>query len=501
MAALGTLSATHLRKTFPGVVALDDVSLELLGGTVHALVGANGAGKSTLIKILTGYYDSYEGLIEMDGRPVSIHSPAQAKASGIEVVHQEVDTTLVPSLSVGENLFLEKIANGESGALIRWHQVNAEAQQALAEVGLNLDVSGLVEDLSLQEKQLLVIARAISHNVRYLIFDEPTASLSLREVEKLFEIIRGLKAAGVGVIYISHRLAEVKTLADEVSVLRQGRLVANLKGDIDLSKVVEHMLGEAASYQFPPRASADAQSDEPPALEARGLNSAAVHDINLTLHRGEILGITGLVGAGKTELLRLLFGADKPGSGEICVNGEAVKLSRPEQAVNHGIFLVPEERRKHGLMVDSTAGWNITLPFLKAFSAFSWMLPRKESNYTAEIVRRVGMVPPDPEMVVNTLSGGNQQKVVIGKWIGRRPTALLFDEATQGIDIRAKHDVYELARQISRDAGVIFSSSEIDEVLGLADRVVVMRDGRVVCELTGATADRQLALEYATGTR
>ena len=495
---MGSLRAAHLRKTFPGVVALDNVSLELSGGTVHALVGANGAGKSTLIKILTGYYTSYEGQIEMDGQAVSIHSPAEAKSLGIEVVHQDVDTTLVSSLSVRENLYLEKIANGESGAVIHWRQVNQETRRALGSVGLELDLNMPVEDLSLHEKQLLVIARAVSRHVRYLILDEPTASLSLREVDKLFEIIRSVKASGVGVLYISHRLAEVKALADEVSVLRHGQLVANMQGRVEMSKVVEHMLGEAVLYEYPPRRTGE---PGPVVLEASCLSSLVVQDVSLSLHQGEILGITGLVGSGKTELLRLLFGADRAEAGEIRINGQTVVLRRPENAVERGVFLVPEERRKHGLVVDATAGWNITLPFLKAFSALTWMLPRKENAYAMDIVKRVGLIPPDPEVEVNTLSGGNQQKVVIGKWIGRQPTALLFDEATQGIDIRAKHDVYHLARTISREAGVIFASSEIDEVLGLADRILVMRDGRIVSELDGTSADRQTVLEYATGTR
>lgn len=496
---MGTLRASHLRKTFPGVVALDDVSLTLRSGSVHALVGANGAGKSTLIKILTGYYDSYEGSIELDGQAITITSPGQAQSLGIEVVHQEVDTTLVPTLTVGENLYLEQIGSGASGPVLRWSQVHASARQTLARVGLDLDTHRQVEDLSLHEKQLLVIARAVSHNVKYLILDEPTASLSLREVEGLFDLIRSLREAGVGVIYISHRLAEVKALADEVSVLRSGKKVADFSGPIDMTKVVEQMLGEAVNYQFPPRAAAGASGE--PVLEACGLTSDRVRGVDLCVRRGEIVGLTGLVGAGKTELLRLLFGADRPTGGQIILNGKPVSFTRPEIAVQHGVFLVPEERRKQGLLVDSTAAWNITLPFLQLFTYASWMLNRKESAYASDIIARVGLNPPRPDMIVNTLSGGNQQKVVIGKWIGREPTVLLFDEATQGIDIRAKQDVYQLARSTSQKAGVIYASSEIDEVAGLADRILVMRDGRVVAELPGSTADRQTILEYATGTR
>jgi simple sugar transport system ATP-binding protein len=494
-----SLKANHLRKTFPGVVALDDVDLEVRGGRIHALVGANGAGKSTLIKILSGFYAEYEGQVTLDDQPVTICTPSAAFDLGIEVVHQEVDTTLIPYLTVAENLFLERLAANKAEPLIRWRRIFQEARQALQRVGLRVDVRRRVEELSLHEKQLLVIARALSRNARFLILDEPTASLSLNEISQLFDLLRSIKERRVGIIYISHRLSEVKEIADEISVLRNGKKVAHFDGEIPIGQVVEAMLGRPAEETFPPR---NGQARGALILEARQLTrQGQLDEISLQVYQGEILGITGLVGAGKSELLRALFGADKLDAGQILLEGEAVRLRQPGDAVRRGIFLIPEERRKHGLIVEDPIFKNITLPFIQLFSALSWLNKSKEISHAERIIAQVGLTPPDPEMPVMNLSGGNQQKVVIGKWFGRKPKVILFDEATQGIDVKAKRDVYELARQLSKEAGVIYASSEIDEVLGLADRVLVMRNGRVVAELQAETASRQEVLEYATGIR
>ena len=494
-----SLKANHLRKTFPGVVALDDVLFEVQCGRVHALVGANGAGKSTLIKILSGYYEDYEGQIELDDQPVKVQRPSDAFDLGVEVVHQEVDTTLIPYLTAAENLMIEKLGTRKAGAVINWRSLYAEARQAAGRVGLKVDMHRRVEDLSLHEKQLLVIARAVSRKVRFLILDEPTASLSLSEVEALFELLKSIKSEGVGIIYISHRLSEVKEVADEISVLRNGRMVAHFDDTADMSKVVEAMLGRPAEEAFPPRDGAERGAL---VLEARRLSrQKAVRDVSLQVYQGEILGLTGLVGAGKTELLRLLFGADRPEEGEILLDGRPVRFREPSDAVAKGVFLIPEERRRQGLIVEDPIFKNITLPFLQLFSSASWMLKRRELAHSLKIIQQVGLTPPRPEMQVMNLSGGNQQKVVIGKWFGRKPTVMLFDEATQGIDIKAKRDVYDLARQLSREAGVIYASSEIDEVLGLADRVLVMCNGRIAAELPAQESSRQVVLEYATGIR
>lgn len=503
---VSSLTASNLSKSFPGVVALDGVSLEVFGGTIHALVGANGAGKSTLIKILTGFYSTYEGQIEINGRPVSIGKPTDAIQLGIEVVHQEVDTVLVPYLSVAENLSLEQLAQKRRSPWVRWRTLYAQARQMTARIGLEVDVRRTVESLSLHEKQMLVIARAFSHNVKYLILDEPTASLSLPEVDRLFGVLRELKATGVGIIYISHRLGEVRQIADEISILRNGRKVAHFPMNaestpVHIAQISEAMLGVQPKDAFPPRS---VRSPGSVVLEAKGLTRRGhVRGVDLTVRKGEIVGIAGLVGAGKTELLRLLFGADTLDGGGIWINARPVKLRTPKDAIEHGIYLVPEERRKQGLHVEDPVRTNITLPFLRAYSALGWLLRAQERKHSQGVVKQIGLNPPLPEVLVRTLSGGNQQKVVIGKWVGqtgeRAAKLLLFDEATQGIDIKAKRDVYELVQQLSIEAAVIYASSDIDEVLALADRVLVMRDGRVVADLDGHSADRQEVLVLATG--
>jgi len=480
-------------------VALQSVDFEVQAGTVHALVGANGAGKSTLIKILSGYYPEYEGQIEVNGTPVAITRPADALELGIEVVHQEVDTTLIPYLSVAENLLIEKLASGRTGTFIQWRTLYQEARDTAERLGLDIDVRKRVEDLSLHQKQLLVIARAISRNVAYLVLDEPTSSLGLHEIDRLFEILRILKQKGVGIIHVSHRLAEVREIADEVSVLRNGQKVAHFVGEVSLPKIVEAMLGVPASESFPPR---DGRDRGEVVLEVRHLwRRGHISDISFQLHRGEVLGLTGLTGSGKTELLRLLFGADRPDAGEILVEGRSVRFGHPGMAVEHGIFLIPEERRRQGLLVENSVRENIALPFLRLFSLAGWMLPQRETLHAQKIIQRVGLVPPRPEMPVKNLSGGNQQKVVIGKWLGREPRVMLFDEATQGIDVGAKREVYNLVQHLAQRSGILFASSEIDEVLSLADRVLVMRDGRIVAEFPAAEASRQAVLEYATGAR
>jgi simple sugar transport system ATP-binding protein len=494
------LHARGLGKRFPGVVALDDVSLSIQPGQVLALVGANGAGKSTLIKILTGYYDEYQGRIEIDGREVAIHQPADASRAGIQAVYQEVDTVLVPNLTVSENVLLNQLA-ARRGAALSWAALHREAEAALGRVGLALDVRRRVEDLVLHEKQMLVIARAVSQQVRYLIFDEPTTALSLHEVERLFEIIRLLKAQGVGILYISHRLMEVAALADEIAVLRGGRKITQFgAAEFDVGRISEAMLGKAITDIYPPK------PDTAPGavvLEVEGLSRAGkLRGISLSARQGEILGIAGLVGAGKTELLRALFGADRVDSGTLRLDGSPVRIASPESAIAQGIYLIPEERRAQGVLVEEKVRRNISLPFLSQFAGVLDIIHRRrEALHAAATIERLGIQPPNPEADVQHLSGGNQQKVVIGKWLTGKPRVLMFDEATQGIDVKAKQDVYHIARELAREAAVIYASSDIDEVIGIADRILVLRDGAVVAVFAADAFDRSLILEYATGAR
>lgn len=494
------LKAERLGKQFPGVIALDDVSIDVHPGRVLAIVGANGAGKSTLIKILTGYYDQYAGQIRVDGQNVSIHQPADAARHGIHVVHQEVDTALIPTLTISENLLLSRFAGGQARPVVRWNALHAEAKRILEQVGLALDPRSRVEALALHEKQMLLIARAVSQQVRYLILDEPTTSLGLGEVERLFALLRALKEQDIGIIYISHRLMEVASIADDILVLRNGRKITQFPvGEFDIGRISEAMLGEALEAMYPPKESTPGEV----VLEARGLTRRnALDHISLTARRGEIVGIAGLVGAGKTELLRAIFGADPLDAGEITVGGKVVKLGSPESAVQAGIFLVPEERRAQGVLVSETIRRNTSLPFLSHFARLGGFIDRaRERRHTRTTIERLGIIPANPEAEVGSLSGGNQQKVAIGKWLARNARVLLFDEATQGIDVKAKHDVYRIVRDLSQTAAVLYASSDIDEIVGIADRVLVMHDGAIMAELTGDQIERGIILEYSTGAR
>ena len=496
-----TLQATGLGKRFPGVIALDDVSLTLNAGQVLALVGANGAGKSTLIKILTGYYDQYDGSIEIDGQPVALHDPSAARRAGIQAVYQEVDTVLIPSLTVSENLLLGDLSQPGKRGVINWNALHAQAQAVLQKVGLHLDVRRRVEELVLHEKQMLVIARAVSQQVKYLIFDEPTTSLSLKEVERLFEIIRTLKAQNIGIIYISHRLMEVNAIADDIMVLRNGRKITQFPASaFDVGRISEAMLGTAITNVYPPK------PDRPlgaTVLQVDKLTRAgSLEGVTFELRQGEILGVAGLVGAGKTELLRAIFGADPLDSGTFILDGTPIRVSSPQHAVGHGIYLIPEERRAHGVMVDEKVRKNISLPFLGNFTnALNLIQRRREKIHATDTVEMLAVTPANTELEVAQLSGGNQQKVVIGKWLAGRARVMMFDEATQGIDVKAKQDVYRIVRNLSENAAVIYASSDIDEVIGVADRIIVMHDGQLVASFENGVFDRNLILEYATGAR
>ena len=345
-----SLKAIGLGKRFPGVIALDDVSLEIESGKVLALVGANGAGKSTLIKILTGYYNRYDGEIELDGERADIHQPADAIDAGIQAVYQEVDTVLLPDLTVAENLLINETVKDDSQIMMNWRDINRRARAVLDDMNLKLDERQRVESLVLHKKQMLVIARAVHQQVRYLIFDEPTTSLSLREIDQLFEVIRRLKAEGIGIIYISHRLAEVQRIADDIAVLRNGHKVASFPvSEFDVRRISEAMLGAPVTEAYPPKQ--DLVTDKV-MLEARNLSRAPLlNDISFSVRQGEILGVAGLVGAGKTELMRALFGADPVDGGEFYLKGQRVRITSPDHAVNLGIYLVPEERRSQGVLV------------------------------------------------------------------------------------------------------------------------------------------------------
>lgn len=500
-----TLRAVNLGKSFPGVRALDGVDLEIKSGEVHALVGANGAGKSTFAKILAGAYESYDGEVRMNERPISLHSPASALQAGICPVHQEVDTVLVPHLSVAENLFLFEQASPKGRTWVNWGEVNRRANDLLERTGIKVsfDATTRVSELSLAEKQLLVIIRAVLFGSKFIIFDEPTAALGLHEAGFLFETIRSLRARGMGILYISHRMPEVFDIADKITVFRDGRKVTTVKTkDVTVQEVVGFMLGKSVDQQYQKEPGSIGEE----ILSVRRLHKANKVDcVSFGLRRGEILGITGLVGAGKTELARVLFGADVRDSGEVWLEGRQIDVHSPRDAVRNGIFLIPEERRQQGLLVGENVGFNLSLPSVDAFSGvFGFMRKRAEAKRVLDTIRRLHIVCSGPGQLVANLSGGNQQKASIGKWVlrswVRKGKVFIFDDPTKGVDIGAKAEIYRLMEELAGEGyGVIFMSPDIDEIIGISDRILVMYHHRIVAELSRDSATPEQILRFATG--
>ena len=484
---MSQIAMKDISVEFPGVKALQHVGCDFEGGRVKALVGANGAGKSTLMKVLSGVNSNYTGQITFDGRPVEIRSPGDAKKLGIEIVYQEVDTALVPSLSVGENIMTEYLVYGlKKGGVVNWKHLHSEAARVLERLHVPLDTHVLVSSLTLAQKQMVVIARAALGNCSFLILDEPTAPLSQNETEKLFDLVRQLKAEGVGIIFISHRLDELFEICDSITVLRDGQLIKTF--DLDetttIPSIVELMLGRAYNEAI------DRSGREigGTLLETRGLadREHRVTGVDMTVRRGEIVGLSGLVGAGKTELCKTLFGAFGKQEGELLLNGRPVQASSPAQAVKSGMAFIPEERRKEGILVGEPVVSNLSLATLsKHTRALSVDLKIK----TPSIRQRVGL-----------LSGGNQQKVTIGKWLDSGADLYIFDEPTKGIDVGAKAEVYRLIVELARQGkGIIYASSEQSEIMSLTDRVYVMYSGKIQKELVTAETDEAELLFYSTG--
>jgi len=487
---------------FPGVKALTDVNFKLDSGAIHALIGANGAGKSTLMKILGGAYDHYSGQIELDGIAVDIRSPSAAKKLGIAVVYQEVDTALIPYLSVAENVMLDVMVN-ETGQrqFVNWQEIYASAKTLLERVNLDLDVGTLVQDISLADKQRVLVARALAGSSRFLVLDEPTAPLSQTETEALFDLMRDLaQNQAVGIVFISHRLPEIFEIAEWVTILRDGAVVADQSVDsLTQKQVIEFMLGRRFDETYP-KAAVDIGEM---LFEVENLSEAsgAVEHINLSVQAGEIVGVTGLVGAGKTELCKTLFGALKVGAGEIRMRGQPLQLSTPHQAVQQGIALVPEERRKEGVLVNEPVYINLTSSSLKKFCGlFDFVNTKAERTTAKKMITDLGIRTPTEEQKVAFLSGGNQQKVAVGKWLITDADVYIFDEPTKGVDVGAKHDIFELIGQLAEQGkGIIYASSEIPEILGIADRTYVMYDRTIVQELATTETSEEEILFFSAG--
>jgi ribose transport system ATP-binding protein len=497
MEDMPVLHFENLTKRFPGVVALDGVTFSVRQGEVHALVGENGAGKSTLIKIVTGVYQKTSGEVFFEGKPVNFLSPHEALRHGIAAIYQEFN--LIPALTVAENIFMGHHFVRRS-VFVDWNRIRQEAQKLMRFLDVDIDVDQKVRDLGVAKKQVVEIAKALSHQAKVLIMDEPTATLAQKEIEGLFRIIRFLKSEGVTIVYISHRLEEIYEVCDTVTVLRDGHHIAtrNVK-DVSMEDLIRMMVGREVVEKFP-RVVHTAGEE---VLRVEGLTRRGVlENISFALRKGEILCIAGMVGSGRTELLRAIYGVDPVDEGKIYVRGREVEIRSPLDAINHGIALLPEERKVQGLVLLLSVLDNLGLPILPSVSARGFVNDLRLRSIAQDMVNHMNIKTPSLYQKVMYLSGGNQQKVVLGKWFARKCDIYLFDEPTRGIDVGAKVEIYHLMnRLLERGASIIMVSSELPEVLAMSDRILVMREGRIVGELHKEEATKEAILRLALGRR
>jgi len=478
------LQLTNVAKSFGAVRALKGVSFDLRAGEVHALLGENGAGKSTLIKVITGAHAPDSGSIEIEGQPAHRLTPASARRLGIAAIYQQ--PALFPDLSVAENVALA-LERPSPFHRVRWRERFDRALQLLGRVGADISPESEVRELSMPEQQLVEIARALGTGARILIMDEPTASLTRKEVELLYAVIRELRAQGVGTIYISHRLEEIFAVADRVTVLRDGESVGtNDLAQINEAQLIRMMVGREVSTIYPPTESEAGAV----ALSLRNLGCAAsgIHDVTLEIRAGEVLGLAGLVGAGRTELARTVFGITPADIGEILLGGNPVHVGSPREAVEHGIGYVPEDRRRHGVILEMPVAVNMTMAIHPKLFPGTWLRFGAERKLAQDYVGRLGVKTASVGMPAASLSGGNQQKVALARWLATRPKVLILDEPTQGVDVGAKAEIHKLIRRLAAEGlAVLMISSDLPEIIGMSDRIAVMRGGTVVAHLPGKT--------------
>ncbi len=489
------LEVRDIVKSFPGVKALKGVSLRVMPGEVLSVVGENGAGKSTLMKILAGVQSQDTGTLLVDGKVRKFGSVSDAMNHGIAIIHQELN--LADNLEIGANIFLGR--EPRRFGLINNAQINEGSATLLKRIGLNVSPKTLVKELTVGQQQMVEIAKALSIHARVLIMDEPTSSLSAGESANLFQVIRDLKAAGVSIVYISHRLAEVQDLSDRVTVLRDGENAGELvRGEVTHDSLVRLMVGRDISRFF-------VRNPHPKgevAIEVKDVVTATwpKHRLNLSVKAGEIVGVAGLVGAGRTEMLRTLFGVDAPVSGSIEVDGKRVELKSPKDAIAAGVALVPEDRKQQGVVLDMMIRQNIGLASLHQHSRAGFLNFAAEQQQSAEMSQRLRVKAPADTYRVGNLSGGNQQKVVLGKWLAMKPRVLLLDEPTRGIDVGAKQEIYQLMDELAgQGIAILFVSSELEEVIGMSDRVIVMHEGRITGELSREQLSEESIMHLATG--
>ncbi len=485
-----------INKSFPGVNALNQCRFELWPGEVHALVGENGAGKSTMMKILSGIYKKDGGRILYKGREVEIPTPRSAQLLGISMIHQELN--LMPHLTVAQNIFIGREPR-QMGVFLEEKDINKKTQELLDMMHLKLDPRTKVADLTVAKQQMVEIAKALSYNSDVLIMDEPTAALTEAEIAELFRIIRQLRDKGVGIIHISHRLEELKQISNRITVMRDGRYIDTVSTqETTIDKIISMMVGRTI-YESAPEVPTDANQET--VLEVKNLNRGRVlKNINFKLKRGEILGFAGLMGAGRTEVARAVFGADPIDSGEIYVQGKKVQIKSPLDAVKYGIGYLSEDRKRYGLALGMDVEMNVILASLKKFlKSLGWVHQAKTRSTAEHFVKALAIKTPSLQQQVKNLSGGNQQKVVIGKWLTADTDILIFDEPTRGIDVGAKSEIYHLLNDLARQGkSIIMISSELPEILRMSHRIVVMCEGRITGELDSAEATQEKIMTYAT---
>jgi ribose transport system ATP-binding protein len=486
----------HISKSFSEVVALDDVQFDLRPGEVHALLGENGAGKSTLMKIISGVYTRDSGDFYVNGTKITGDlSPQSAQSLGIGIIHQELN--LCPHLTVAENVLLNREFT-VSGILNEKKQYEA-VKQYLTTLNLDIDPSTPVRNLPVSKQQMVEICKTLSMNAKIIIMDEPTSALTEKEIEDLFKVIALLKTEGHGIIYISHRLEELSRIVDRVTILRDGKYVKTLNfADTNLSEIISLMVGRTLTEKFPRIAMKRGEK----VLEVKNLSSfhgVGVKNVSFDLYRGEILAFAGLMGAGRTEVVRAISGADKMSGGEIFIHGNRVKIHTPREAIAQGLFCAPEDRKRDGLCVKMTLMENIILPSLDIVSKLGIIFRKLESQKVKIMIQNLKIKTPSMDQYVKNLSGGNQQKVVVGKWLMRDAKVVIFDEPTRGIDVASKIEIYNIINDLKRNGiGVMFVSSELPEVLGMSDRIMVMCNGRITAELITKDTNQEEILKYAT---
>ena len=484
----------HINKSFPGVKALDDVHFHLKSGEVMALLGENGAGKSTLMKVLSGVYQKDSGTIRIFGETVENMTPKRAQELGVAIIHQELN--MCQHLTVAENMFLGR--ERKKGLVLSQREMNQEAARVLQSLAIDLDPTTMVGSLKVSMQQMVEIAKALSTNARILIMDEPTSALTEKEIEEMFRIIRQLRDEGKGIVYISHRLEELQHIVDRVTIMRDGKYIT--EGDYEemgMSQIIANMVGREIKEKFP-RVHCEKGRK---IFEVKNLNAGRmVRDVSFSSYEGEILGFAGLMGAGRTETTRAIFGVDPRESGQFFLDGREIKINKPMDAIRQGVVLAPEDRKRDGLCTKLSIRSNIELPNLDISSnRLGVVNRRKVTEMVATAKENFSIKMPNDEVDAGSLSGGNQQKVVVGKWLARKSRVVIFDEPTRGIDVAAKVEIYNLMNQLKlQGISVIFVSSEMPEVLGIADRIIVMCDGRITGEMDIADATQEAILELAT---